>query len=159
MPDTKCQTCDYITVKGADLYRHMKDIHPEQRPYGCWSCEKNFQTDHDQLNHMNAMHWAKAYKCTQCLYSTSVESRILEHVHTHAIQKFECASCEMKLSTKAALCQHTLLHISKEEFLCAICNKSYALQLALGVHTRGKHSQGYVCPKCDTKFDAPIKKA
>ncbi len=84
MPDTKCQTCDYITVKGADLYRHMKDIHPEQRPYGCWSCEKNFQTDHDQLNHMNAMHWVKAYKCTQYLYSASVESRILEYVCTHA---------------------------------------------------------------------------
>ncbi len=40
-----------------------------------------------------------------------------------------------------------------------IYNKSYASQLVLGVHTRGKHGQGYVCPKYDTKFDAPIKKA
>ncbi len=158
-PDTKYPICDYIVVKGIGLYRHMKDIHPEQRPYGYWLCEKNFQTDHDWLNHMNAMHWVKAYKCTQCVYSTSVDSRILEHVHTHATQKFECALCEMKLSTKVALCRHTLLYLSKEEFLCAICNKSYALQLVLGVHTRGKHGQGYVCPKCDTKFDAPIKKA
>ena len=158
-PDTKCQICDYIMVKGADLYWHMKDIHLEQRPYGCWSCEKNFQTDHDWLNHMNAMHRVKAYKCTQCLYSASVESRILEHVCTHATQKFECASCEMKLSTKVALHRHTLLHLSKEEFLRVICKKSYASQLVLGVHTRGKHGQGYMCPKCDTKFDAPIKKA
>ena len=159
IPDTKCQICEYIAVKGTDLYRHMKDIHPEQRPYGCWSCKKNFQTDHDWINHMNAMHWVKAYKCIQCSYSASVESRILEHVCTHTTQKFECASCEMKLSTKVALCQHMLLHLSKEEFPCAICKKSYASKLVLGVHTRGKHGPGYVCPKCDTKFDAPIKKA
>ncbi len=84
---------------------------------------------------------------------------MLDHVHTHTSRKFEYASCNMQLATKSALHKHTLLHLSTEEYKCSHCDKLYASQLALQVHTRSRHGQGYQCPQCDQVFDAPIKKA
>ncbi len=46
-----------------------------------------------------------------------------------------------------------------EEHKCSQCDKTYASQLALKVHFRGKHGAGYPYPKCGKAFDAPIKKA
>ncbi len=71
---------------------------------------------------------------------------MLDHVHTHTSRKLKCASCNMQLATKSVLCKHTLLHLSKEEYKCSHCDKLYASHLALQVHTRGRHGQGYQCP-------------
>ena len=65
----------------------------------------------------------------------------------------------MQLATKSVLHKHTLLYLPEEEHKCSQCDKSYASKLALQVHTRGKHGQGYQCPHCTKVFDAPIKKA
>ncbi len=129
------------------------------RDYGCWDCEKFFNTDHDHLNHMNLVHRSKVYKCTQCSFTAPVESRIRSHARTHAAQKFECQTCDAQLSSKAALRRHAMLHLATEELRCSKCDRSYALKLALSVHEKGKHRSGYICDKCDQKFDAPIKKA
>ncbi len=143
-PDTQCPDCDFVAVRNVDLYWHIKDNHPASKTYACWDCDKNFQTDHDHINHMNIIHRAKAFSCTECLFTAA---------------KFECASCEIQLATKSALCKHTLLHLLDEEHKCSQCDKLYASKLALQVHTRGKHGQGYQCPQCNKVFDALIKKA
>ncbi len=55
-PDTQCLDCDFVAIRGIDLYHHIKDMHPDSKSYACWDCEKNFQTDHDHTNHMNVIH-------------------------------------------------------------------------------------------------------
>ena len=84
---------------------------------------------------------------------------MLNHVHTHTSKKFDCASCNVKLATILALQHHTLLHLSKDELKCEHCGKYYASKLALTIHVRGKHGDGYKCPHCGQCFDALIKKA
>ncbi len=115
--------------------------------------------DHDRLNHMNSIHRPKACKCKQCSYCAVTESHMLGHARMHALDRFECVSCEVKLATKDALQKHTLLHITKEEWECDDCHKKYASRLALKVHQCGQHGLGYQCPKCQKVFDASIKKA
>ncbi len=56
VPDTGCPSCDFTAVRGIDLYHHIKDLHPQICEYQCWDCDKQFNTDHDQLNHMNSVH-------------------------------------------------------------------------------------------------------
>ena len=158
-PDTSCPDCDFVAVKGADLYHHIKGSHPEVHSYACWDCKKNFQTDHDRLNHMNVIHRSKGYHCTVCAYTAVTEARIQDHIRTHATKKYECTTCEAKLATQAALRKHTSLHLSKEEIECDVCHKNYASKLALSVHKHGKHGQGYQCSCCEAMFDALIKKA
>ncbi len=75
-PDTSCPECDFVMVKGIDLYHHIKENHPGACSYACWDCEKNFQTDHDRLNHMNAIHRTKRYHCTVCAYAATMEARM-----------------------------------------------------------------------------------
>ena len=41
-PDTQCLNCDFVGVKGQDLYHHIKYLHPDSRSYACWDCDKNF---------------------------------------------------------------------------------------------------------------------
>ena len=85
--NTSCPSCDFVAVKGMDLYRHIKDLHPDACKYGCWDCDKFFQTDHDHLNHMNLVHCDKVFQCTQCSFTATVESRIKSNVHTHSTKK------------------------------------------------------------------------
>ncbi len=155
----KCPECDFLAVKAKDLYMHIKTMHPEVRPYGCWSCKKNFRTDHDHLNHMNSLHRDKQFCCKVCPYSSATESRMLDHVWMHTSKKFECTSCDVKLATKLVLQCHTLLHLSDMELRCDQCGKIYASKLALTIHKHGKHGDGYQCSHCQKVFDAPIKKA
>ncbi len=158
-PDTQCSDCDFVAVRGVDLYHHIKDNYLDSKSYNCWDCKKNFQTNHDCTNHINVIHRAKAFHCTVCAFTAVMEHKMLDHICMHTSRKFKCASCNMQLATKSALCKHTLLHLSKEEHKCSHCDKLYTSCLALQVHTRGKHSQGYQCPQCDQVFDIPIKKA
>ena len=158
-PDTQCPDCDFVAIRGIDLYCHIKDNHPDSKSYACWDCEKNFQTYHDHTNHMNAIHWDKAFHCTVCAFTAAIEHKMLDDVCTHTSRKFECASCNMQLATKSALHEHTLLHLSLEEHKCSHCDKLYTSRLALQVYSRGKHSQGYQYPWCDQVFHTLIKKA
>ncbi len=158
-PDTQCLCCDFVGVKGQDLYYHIKSLHPDSQSYACWDCDKNFNTDHDHLNHMNSMHRSKAFRCKHCSYCAATESQMLGHARTHTLDKFKCTSCEVKLATKDALWKHTLLYITKEEWDCDKCHKKYISHLALKIHQCGHHGPGYQCPKCEKVFDVPIKKA
>ena len=45
--DTGCPSCDFTAVQGIDLYRHIKDLHPQTHEYQYWDCDKQFNTDHD----------------------------------------------------------------------------------------------------------------
>ena len=157
--NTQCPSCDFVGVKGQDLYYHIKSLHPDSQSYVCWDCDKNFNMDHDWLNHMNLIHRSKVFKCKQCSYSVATKSCMLGHARMHTPDKFECASCEVKLATKDALQKHTLLHITKEEWECDEYHKKYASLLALKIHQHGQHGPRYQCPKCQKVFDAPIKKA
>ena len=141
-PDMKCLDCDFVAIRGSDLYHHIKELHPELRSYACWDCEKNFHTDHDRLNHMNAIHHTKGFRCTVCAYSATTEARMIDHVRTHAVKKFEFATCEVKLVTKVALRKHTLLHLSNEEIQCSNCDKLYTSKLVMSIHKHGKHGEG-----------------
>ncbi len=136
-PDMKCPDYEFVAVRGSDLYYHIKELHLKACSYACWDCEKNFQTDHDRLNHMNAIHCIKGFRYTVCAYSAATEARMINHVRTHAVKKFECATCEVKLVTKAALRKHTLLHLSKEEIQCSDCEELYASKLVLSAHKHG----------------------
>ena len=69
---------------------------------------------------MNTIHKAKAFSCTECSFTASMENRMLDHVHTHTAKKFKCASYDMQLATRSALRKHTLLHLSVEEHKCPI---------------------------------------
>ncbi len=158
-PNMKCPDCDYVAVKGLDLYCHIKELHLDTHSYTCWDCDKNFQTDHDRLNHMNTMHQVKGFRCTVYAYSAATEARMLDHIRTHAVKKFECTTCEVKLAMKAALRKYTILHLSKEEIQYTDCGKSYTSKLVLSVYKCGKHGAGYQCLQCSATFDAPIKKA
>ena len=106
-----------------DLYRHIKDLHPDAREYQCWDCDASFQTDHDRINHMNLVHKEKIFACKSCHYTAVVKSRMRAHVHVHLLKKFDCLTCDAKLSSHAALRKHTLLHLAKDEHQCEQCDK------------------------------------
>ncbi len=133
VPDTQCPECDYVVVKAKDLYHHIRSLHPDSCTYACWDCDRNFQTDHARQNHMNNQHRVKQFSCKSCPYEAAMESRMLDHVCTHTSKKFECSSCDVKLvTTKLALRQHTLLHLSKDELKCVHCSKVYTPVVSTG---------------------------
>ena len=156
VPDTGCPSCDFTAVRGIDLYHHIKDLHPQMHEYQCWDCDKQFNTDHDQLNHMNSVHCESVYQYTVCLFSALVESQIQLHILTHSARKYPCQVCDEKLSSKTTLQRHALLHAATGEHKC---EHSYTSKLALSVHVKGVHGLGYKCPHCDKVFDILIKKA
>ncbi len=97
-PGTQCPDCNFVAVRGVDLYKHIKDNHLASKSYACWDCDKNFQTDHDCTNHMNAIHRAKAFSCIQCSFTAAMEHRMLDHVHAFFFQKASFTHCHHHVS-------------------------------------------------------------
>ncbi len=75
------------------------DLHPQMHEYKCWDCDKQFNTGHDWLNHMNSVHCENMYQCTVCTFSAPVESQIWLHVCMHSTRRYVCRVCDEKLSS------------------------------------------------------------
>ncbi len=107
---TKCLECDFVTGSAQGLYRHMKGMHPQARPYQCTICGQWFGSPHDRWVHENSVHIQKVLNCDLCNFSTYNQFCLSNHQCTHSNHKLQCEHCNVSLSSASALKEHIARH-------------------------------------------------
>ena len=124
-----CNICgEIISLKNQS--RHLREVHSAGPSLQCPQCPKSFKR-RDQLN--------------------SHISNI--HDRDEPVQ-YVCYFCERKFSKKVNLNQHVVdLHTKEKKFSCPGCPEEFSRLCNMERHlSRGKHTKGYVCSKCDKSF-------
>ncbi|XP_072155749.1 transcription factor IIIA [Bemisia tabaci] len=135
--------CPYIGCKASfprpsKLRLHIKKIHLKEQLFVCTysNCDKNYTQAahlkrHIEINHERSGGTPFQAKCS-------------------------FAGCKAVLSTKWGLVRHERTHMSKDEFKCLHCSRSFTKKVFLEKHMVTHHSHGqphYQCSQCPLAFN------
>ncbi len=79
------------------------------------------------------------------------------HVHTHTKGEL-CALCKKAFPSLKALERHSVLYKQRQYFECEAYDAVFITTSSLALHVCSKHGPGYVCDKCQTRFDTPAQR-
>ncbi len=153
-----CPVCDLGLPSGMALFRHLKSHHPNDRSYECRDCQTFYNNLKELSSHRSNVHHNKFVKCTHCEYQATSCVKMQQHVHCHT-QGLLCRKCSKAFPTLVELSHHKHLHDPRDTFECKHCGAEYFTSASLHIHVVGKHGPGYVCTKCNTRFDTPSQRA
>ena len=114
----------------------------------CTTCGKSFGSSEKLHMKTCSNQESKNFKCSECPYIVDRHDRLKTHQekkHSKIVaNKFQCTFCQNKFSTKFNLKEHKKTHlplpVQSKEFLCDVCNKSFASKKSMYVHTHKFHN-------------------
>ncbi|KAK9871359.1 hypothetical protein WA026_011624 [Henosepilachna vigintioctopunctata] len=101
-----CEVCNHSFKSKNILDQHMRDEH--NHVYTCSTCLKEFGTEQDVVQHIQAVHGNNSYFCPICDKMFYYEFSLNDHMKKtgHAYSKSVCTICFATFSSKNALKQH-----------------------------------------------------
>ena len=151
-----CPVCDASQYSGLALIWHLHSKHADSCSYPCDTCGSAFNTTKDLSCHRSLVHRNPLVSCHFCPYKTTLHARMYRHVCTHSKGK-HCQLCKKSFPSAKALSRHTALHGARSQHACETCDSVFSTLHSLAMHTRGKHSEGYLCQKCGARFNSPAQ--
>ena len=139
------------------LYRHLRSVHPHDRPYKCHDCRAHYNNLKELSSHRSNVHRAKLVSCTQCDYKAMSKAKLRQQVRHHT-QGLLCQKCGSSFLTLSELSWHEHLHDDRETFGCDQCGAEYFTSASLRLHIVGKHGEGFHCERCNLRFDTPSQR-
>jgi KRAB domain-containing zinc finger protein len=166
-PDNRqyqCPTCNYISVKGSIMRKHIKVVH-ESVKITCPKCYRQIR-DINLRTHLEESHSGtqfKKYKCTyeDCTYTASKKDYIASHIkklHKKDEHTQKCDRCDKTFAYANELKNHVeRTHLGLRPFVCEKCGKGYLTQKYLSDHQAKpscNHSdvKQFKCERCDIDF-------
>ena len=153
--ELKCKQCNKHYISVSNLYRHIRHIHTNSRPYECHICHCTFKRHCDLKDHYLIHKNDRPFSCTICEQSFKTKSNLRKHYKTHLAQKKlkTCRICRIISIYNPSLAMHQKLHSICQSFKCSICNKIVSCSHVLNTHYN-KHFEikGYQCHVCNYKF-------
>ncbi|KAL1450928.1 hypothetical protein WDU94_003239, partial [Cyamophila willieti] len=92
---------------------------------------------------------AHAHKCSMCPKSFKKASDLVRHKRIHTGEKpYACTSCDRRFAVQSALRVHSLTHAEdRVRYPCHVCKNEYACASSLKIHMRlHTGSQPFICP-------------
>ncbi|KAA0703256.1 hypothetical protein E1301_Tti006947 [Triplophysa tibetana] len=145
-----CRFCGRVFTSLLILDKHLQ-IHKGNRPFRCLDCGKNFARHAHLIAHKN-VHKRKI-QCSVCQEVLPSIGDWLKHRQSHPEKgTLKCPECPMQFKFPVFLLRHVVVHekkrkpmqskpttehlkkVYKEEFKCAVCQKSFADSKALSKH-------------------------
>lgn len=148
-----CHFCGRVFTSLLILNKHLQ-IHKGNRPFRCLDCGKNFARHAHLIAHKN-VHKRKI-QCSVCQEVLPSIGDWLKHRQSHPEKgTLKCPECPMQFKFPVFLLRHVIVHerkrkpttppqalptnkhlekMYKEEFRCAVCQKSFADSKALSKH-------------------------
>ncbi len=65
-----CSVCDMNLPSGMALYRHMRSVHPHDKPYSCKDCGSMYNNLKELSSHYSNIYYAAMVSCTKCDYAS-----------------------------------------------------------------------------------------
>ena len=97
-----CMFCRVSLQSRTALNFHLKQCHPDQRPYHCIECMNSFVNKADLQSHTSNVHAEKKIKCKHCEHRTVTKAKMQLHVCLYTSRN-KCDKCGRKYPTKQAL--------------------------------------------------------
>ena len=149
MEPTKCDYCDVVFERRAQICRHYKDFHPGKpilleniELFKCDECDAVY-TQGMALN----IHVIKAHG-KRTAHKKFCEDCKLEYVDVHKCRKdnesgsgtFPCKFCGQIFRWRASMFRHEKNIHGEERFSCDICHKKFVTSSQLSHHTKYSHT-------------------
>ena len=153
----KCKVCDFQNVT-YELRKHMKEVHPEFKPFNCDDCDQSFALSMDLWSHkkhcnldplvdkVSKYKRQKYFICTLCERMVTQITKLKEHMELeHQIDlynhnKYACAQCPKLFTECLSLNQHVILeHELTSNFQCSNCDESLVSNILLTAHMIESH--------------------
>ena len=149
MEPTKCDYCDVVFERRAQICRHYKDFHPGKpilleniELFKCDECDAVY-TQGMALN----IHVIKAHG-KRTAHKKFCEDCKLEYVDVHKCRKdnesgsgtFPCKFCGQIFRWRASMFRHEKNIHGEDRFSCAICHKKFVTSSQLSHHTKYSHT-------------------
>lgn len=122
--------------------------------YSCAKCGDCFSSELSLTKHHRHSHPEKqrgVHCCSQCDYSTSIRSRLNQHMLTHTAERpFVCEMCKKDFTWRSDLNVHLLTHTQERPYECPDCGQRFNCLSHMNRH-RKSHSRDprpHVCPHC-----------
>ncbi len=161
----KCRICDLRFASKQGMYRHIDNIHENNRQnlrnrdknFLCTECGKGFFTNFHLKTHSRSHNGEKPFKCNHenCDKSFSQSSGLKIHTFIHMnIRPFACKICHKKFTQYGHVREHLLTHTDDRPWRCTICNHSFRVKGNLKAHMLihlGK--KPHVCVHCGNRFN------
>ncbi|XP_035713472.1 zinc finger protein 888-like [Folsomia candida] len=107
---SKCHVCPQTFLRRADLLRHIRVVHENQRNFPCLFCDKIFARTSQVKGYVEAVHPAKKEKthsCDKCEYKTHTKANLTLHVRRHNVANWrECYFCKKQFARFQGLVTH-----------------------------------------------------
>ncbi|XP_006881817.1 PREDICTED: zinc finger protein 75D-like [Elephantulus edwardii] len=140
-----CQQCGKNFRMNFELTSHQK-IHSDEKPYKCQQCDRSFKWNSDLNKHLMIHRGLKPYKCSWCGKSFSLNTNLHTHQRIHTGEKpFKCYDCGKRFSQNSHLIKHKRTHTGEQPYSCNICNRNFSRRSSLLRHQK-LHNTKETCP-------------
>ena len=136
--DIKCEQCDKVVKRKAELKLHTKRAHLKIKDHMCEVCKKLFFTI-NELNTHKIVHKEKKYHCNICGLKIRSKRSLVNHTESRHMgiskKPYFCKDCGIHYSNTA----HKLTHMDQsklEKFTCETCGKQFGFNKNLKKHKR-----------------------
>lgn len=109
--------------------------------YGCVICGKTCKKRSTVVSHISRLHLnRKARTCPHCNHEFATVYGLKRHLPQHgvSVSEFVCDICEKSFALKDLIRQHMQIHVKGELFKCEVCNKKFKHARSLKRHTKSK---------------------
>lgn len=156
-----CDVCDSIFGNKQELQLHMRQSHPDYKPFVCdfEGCNKSF-TEKPLLRRHKIYHRGRNFVCDICGRHFVTKPKMLKHRFIHTETKpLQCPQCPRTFTYGHVLKAHILTHKGKQ-FKCEMCNKRYKWKEDLRNHCKTEHLGifPFKCQHCGKGYSGSTNK-
>ncbi|XP_018348345.1 PREDICTED: zinc finger protein 708-like [Trachymyrmex septentrionalis] len=127
----KCGTCDRTFKHKCSMRRH-EISHTEIKPYHCEFCKRSFTRKENLKIHIEVKHKLdKNYKCNVCKEIFTTYERLENHTKKRHKGVYECNQCLSTFIHYMDLKQHMKVHTGEKRYICKTCLKTLQRNSAL----------------------------
>ncbi|KAL1506196.1 hypothetical protein ABEB36_005601 [Hypothenemus hampei] len=152
----ECEVC-LLTFEDSNSYLvHVKEQHPQYKPFSCPNCEQRFHTLTPLKMHFNQHlnNNFNKFECDICGKKYSQQKYLTVHKTNHnVIRSYKCDICQKKLADAHSLRNHLKIHKGDKKHKCDTCGAKFIHRFSLKSHLRTHTGEKpFACKFCDNKF-------
>ena len=151
----QCNSCEYSTLKKANMTRHIQhrhSLHNETCSETCHLCGSILKSKTALYNHIRLKHapegQTKCDKCGKCFPNENFDGHLCE------VEKFICNICGKEYKSNYVLERHTKIEhegiVFPKPFICDKCDYCCESKPVLLQHLK-THEEKKPCPECGEK--------